>query len=92
MPKTYSLYDAKARFSQVIREVRDGDTVTISYRGAAVAEIRPVAKTTPQSLAARIEALERSGEIIPAAAPDFHFEATADMPGALQEFLKDRDE
>ena len=90
MPKIYSLTHAKARFSQVIRQVRDGDTVTVSYRGAAVAEIRPVSKTMPRSLAARIEALERNGEIISAAVPEFHFEATVHIPGALQEFLKDR--
>lgn len=92
MPRTYTLYDAKARFSQVIREVRDGDTVTVSYRGEPVAEIRPVSKVATSSLERRIEELRRSGEIIPAEIPEFHPQASAHIPGALREFLMDRDD
>jgi antitoxin (DNA-binding transcriptional repressor) of toxin-antitoxin stability system len=36
----YSTYEAKARFSEVIRKVRAGQRVVIAYRGAEVAEIR----------------------------------------------------
>ncbi|MDE0405633.1 MAG: type II toxin-antitoxin system prevent-host-death family antitoxin [Nitrospira sp.] len=39
---TYSTCDAKARFSGVLRLVRDGKTVTVSYRGKPVAEIRAI--------------------------------------------------
>jgi len=38
----YSTYEAKARFSEVIRKVRDGQRVVIAYRGEEVAEIRPL--------------------------------------------------
>ena len=38
----YSTYEAKARFSEVLRHVREGRTVTVSYRGEPVAEIRSI--------------------------------------------------
>ena len=92
MLRTYSLYDAKARFSQVIREVRDGDTVTVSYRGEPVAEIRPVPKVGTSSLEQRIEELKRRGEIIEPENPNFKWKAVAHRPGALKRFLSERDE
>ena len=92
MAKTYSLYDAKARFSQVIREVRDGDTVTVSYRGEPVAEIRGVPKVGTSSLEQRIEELKRRGEIIEPENPHFSLEPSADIPGALERFLEERDD
>ena len=39
---TYSAHEAKARFAEVLRHVRDGETVTVSYRGEPVAEVRPL--------------------------------------------------
>ena len=42
MALEYSIYEAKARFSEVIRQVRDGKTVTVSHRGEPVAEIHPI--------------------------------------------------
>ena len=51
---SYSVHKAKARFAEVIRQVREGKTVTVSYRGEPVAEIRPIqpkAATVEQRLA-----------------------------------------
>ncbi len=42
MSITYSAHEAKARFAEVLRRVRSGETVTVSYRGEAVAEVRPL--------------------------------------------------
>ena len=42
MALSYSIYEAKARFSEVIRQVREGKTVPVSYRGEPVAEIRSI--------------------------------------------------
>ena len=44
MTDLLSVYEAKTRFSEVIRQVREGRTITISYRGEPVAEIRPARK------------------------------------------------
>ena len=42
MRLVYSATEARARFSEVLRHVRAGKTVIVSYRGAPVAEIRPL--------------------------------------------------
>lgn len=88
----YSTYDAKARFSEVLRRVREGRTVTVTYHGEPVAEIRPIGKTS--GLAARVEDLRRRGVLSapgssPGAAPP------AEPPGerragALERFLAER--
>ena len=69
----YSVYEAKARFSEMIRQVRAGRTITISYRGKPVAEIRAVRKSA--SIEERLEELRRQGTLMrfpgnaPTAAP-----------------------
>ena len=40
----YSASEAKAQFSQVLKAVREGDTLIVTYRGDPVAEIRPIRK------------------------------------------------
>lgn len=91
MELNYSTYEAKSRFSEVIRHVREGRTVTVSYHGTPVAEIRPISNK-PKSLAERIVDLERKGEIIPGGEPDQEFQTLANRPGALRRFLDDRNE
>ena len=54
MPITYSTYEAKARFSEVLRQVRAGKTITVSYRGEPVAEIRPI-QTPPVTMEERLD-------------------------------------
>jgi prevent-host-death family protein len=38
---TYSTYEAKAKFSEVMRKVRAGQRIVIAYHGEEIAEIRP---------------------------------------------------
>ena len=45
MLKVYSTYEAKARFSEILRKVRGGESVYVTYRGKRVAEIRPLEKS-----------------------------------------------
>ena len=82
MVTTYSTYDAKAKFSEVIRRVREGETVIVSYRGDPVAEIVP-AKTSQEE---RNAELERRGVLIRQA--DAYW--LARRPGALKRFLDER--
>lgn len=89
MAITYSTYEAKARFSEVIRHVRDGRTVTVTYRGAAVAEIRPL--TEPDTIEERIEDLRARGILSGPSRPRSFFDRGTRVPGALQKFLEDRD-
>lgn len=49
MSKVYSTYEAKSRFSEIIRQVRGGQVARVSYHGREVAEIRPVSIVDPQT-------------------------------------------
>ncbi|MXX76348.1 MAG: type II toxin-antitoxin system prevent-host-death family antitoxin [Holophagales bacterium] len=91
MTITYSTYEAKARFSEVLRQVREGKTVTISYRGEPAAEIRPI-PPKKQTLDERLRELERRGVLVPAQDPNAPIRPIAHRPGALKRFLDERAE
>ena len=87
----YSTYEAKARFSEVLRHVREGRTVTVSYRGEPVAEIRSIQQEF-KTLEDRLDELERRGIIVPSGQPKQPFKALVHRPGVLQRFLDERNE
>ena len=87
----YSTYEAKARFSEVLRHVREGKTVTISYRGEPVAEIRPLRRESTD-LEERLADLERRGILTPRPKNPKPIELGTPVPGALKRFLADRGE
>lgn len=87
---TYSTYEAKARFSELLRRVREGRVVTITYHGEPVAEVRPL--ESAGGTEARLERLRERGVLIPAPDPDRPIEPVARRPGALQRFLEEREE
>ena len=89
---TYSLSEARARFSEAIRWVLRGRTVTVTYRGKPVAEIRPVERGREQTLEERLEELQRTGRLVPAANPMQPLRPVARRPGALARFLAQRGE
>ncbi len=91
MPITYSTYEAKAKFSQLLRQVREGMTVQVSYHGEPVAEIRPLKKARGGT-EARIAELMARGEIQPARDPDAPIKVGKPSRGALARFLADRNE
>src|SRR5712691_6966409 len=66
MAETYSTYEAKAKFSEILRKVRAGQRVVIAYRGEEIAEIRRIDK---KSLAANLRDLERQGILSPLVEP-----------------------
>lgn len=86
----YTTYEAKTRFSEVLKKVREGRTITVTYHGEPVAEIRPLERQS--GTAARIAWLTSRGEIIPAGprVGDL-FPVGPAKPGALQRFLDERD-
>ena len=85
----YSTSEAKARFSEVIRHVRDGKTVTVSYRGEPVAEIRPLER--PTTIEERTRELERRGVLVGPRERRTPFEGGVFVAGALDTFLEERD-
>jgi len=85
----YSTHEAKARFSEVLRKVRAGRTVTITYHGRAIAEIHPM---RPEGgLEARLAALRASGRIAGGGSPRGLLRPVGRRPGALDRFLAERD-
>ena len=91
MAKHYSVYEAKAMLSAILRRVRErGKTVVVSYHGRPIAEIRPVAGATDEPLAERIVRLTESGVLVPARAKG-GLKRVRRRPGALDRFLADRE-
>jgi len=94
MPDEYSLYEAKAKLSALVRQVREGRSVIITVHGQPAAELRPIdpSSRTP-SLAERLAQLDGQGAIrrAPSApgAPDA-FVTGPRKAGALKRFLDDR--
>ena len=96
MPKKYSIYDAKAQLSALVRQVREtGQTFVITVHGEPVAELRPIEAPRPaQTLAERVAELEALGAIRPSTrkpGEKFSFPAGEPVPGGLQRFLDERD-
>ena len=87
----YSIYEAKAKFSELIRRVRQGGTVIVSHHGKPVAEIRPI-EPPDVGIRERIERLEKRGVLQPPSDPEAPLEGVASRPGALQRFLDERQE
>lgn len=61
--ESYTSYEAKARFAERMRKVRQGRSIVITYHGEAVAELRPIAREGGTD--ARIEYLAERGLITP---------------------------
>lgn len=90
--RTWSAYEAKAKFSELLRQVREGQTAVITLHGKPVAEVRPIAPKR-QTLDERLEELERRGALIPATVSpaEADWRPLAHRPGALKRFLDERD-
>ena len=89
MNVVYSTYEAKARFSEVLRLVREGTTVTVSYRGDPVAEIRPIEKAAG-TVEEHFARLEKRGILVPPQRARKPLRVGDPKPGALARFLADR--
>lgn len=63
--KTVTAADANRHFSNLLREVSHGETVTVVSRGKPVATISPVATADPQRRAARKTLLARLRKTAP---------------------------
>ena len=90
MDRTLTLYEAKARFSEVLRLVGEGATIVVTVRGRKVARIIPYGDET---IDARLARLVASGRLTPprvagGAGPRPRGRR---QPGALDRFLAERD-
>lgn len=89
MTSRYTTYEAKAKFGEVLRKVRRGQRVVISYRGREIAEIRPLEGAGSVSEVLRRH--EERGTITPPSEPTGPLRAVARRRGALARFLESRD-
>ena len=87
--KIYSTYEAKAKFSEILRQVRKGRTVRVSYRGKPVAEIRPIGGAD-SGLERRLEGLEERGVLIRSSRQPGTLDIVRRRKGALRRFLAER--
>jgi prevent-host-death family protein len=92
MKRIYSLYEAKAKLSEIVRAVRErGDAFTISWHGEPVAEIRPIQPATSPA-EKRIAQLEAQGVLVPSESDDVVLpDVIVRRRGALDRFLAERD-
>lgn len=86
---SYSVYDAKARLSEIVRRVREGATITITYRGKPVAVMRPVEERR-RTLEEHVRWLEETGQLVRRDPRGLLLKPIARRPGALKRFLQDR--
>lgn len=89
MSTAYSIYEAKAKFSEVMRKVRGGQRVVVTYHGEPVAEITPVGPTA-KGVRGRAARFASTGELIRGSGDFKTFTAVGRRPGALRRFLADR--
>lgn len=92
MALSYSIHEAKARFSEIIQQVREGKSVTVSYRGEPVAEIRSIRRGQESTLDERLNDLERSGSLVRSTIPKRRLRPVERRRGALSRFLAERGE
>ena len=89
MSKEFSTYEAKAKFSELLRMVREGGVCTITYRGQPVAQLVPIQEE--ETFEDRLSRLHKSGQLKAAKIKDSNFTSSESSPGALQRFLDERD-
>ncbi len=93
MSRVFASHEAKARFSEVLRKVRAGETIVVTYHGEEVAKIIPVVRSG-DGLEDRLARLEDLGRLPAARAkgerPRISELARAKRPGALARFLEER--
>ncbi len=90
MRDRYSLYEAKARLSALVRQVREGRRIIITVHGSPAAELRPVEPDTG-TMNHRMADLVAQGVVLPARDPRAPIGPMARRPGALKRFLESRD-
>lgn len=90
MRDTYSLYEAKAKLSSIVKRVREGRPVVVTLHGEPVVEIRAIAPRGG-SLVAKMGRLAERGILVRAAPGASALRTVVRRPGALKRFLDDRD-
>lgn len=89
MARPYPVYKAKAKLSEILRQVKRGRSVTISERGTEIARVVPIQPAC--DLRSRLDLLERDGVVSPSLGQTKGVAPIARRPGALKRFLTSRE-
>jgi prevent-host-death family protein len=87
MKTIYSIYDAKANLSRLLRQVKSGRHITIAERGTPIARVVPYEQ--PHSLAERFAYLRAQGII--RSRKRGKPKVLKKVRGGLRRFLEDRE-
>ena len=88
--KTYSIYEAKAKLSQLIRFVKTSGPVTITERGNPVAQVIPIS-SAQSGLSHRLAHLIDYGLSQKPSRPLKEIKSLGKKSGALKRFLDSRE-
>jgi prevent-host-death family protein len=86
---TYSTYEAKARFSEILRKVLKNRPVVITSRGRPVARIIAY-ETESESLEQRLLRLEKQGIVSGDPSVSDWFDVMKRREGVVKQFLMER--
>ena len=86
---TYSLYEAKTQLSAIVKQVREGQTVTVTLHGDPAVEIRPIPKPKV-SVEEHFRDLEARGILQRSPVKKPKFKPGKHIPGAYARFIADR--
>ena len=87
MRHAYSIYDLKAKLSQVLKLVADGQQVVVTDRGKPSFEI--ILFKEKEGIESRLEFFERQGIVKPGK-QGHSLQPLTKKPGALERFLDER--
>lgn len=93
MAREYSVYEAKAKLSKLLREVRTTQKeVVITHHGQRVAKLVPIDRESEPTLDDRLSQFEANGQLLPATASPKTWERRTSKAsaGALARFLESR--
>lgn len=89
MSRSYSIFEAKAKLSELLRQVKAGHEITINERGKPIARLVPLCKE--ESLADHIAKLVAAGLAKKRTHFDWRLVYSEKREGGLERFLKDRE-
>ncbi|MBI4126215.1 MAG: type II toxin-antitoxin system prevent-host-death family antitoxin [Deltaproteobacteria bacterium] len=88
MATSYSIYEAKSRLSELLRQVKSGTEVTVTERGEPIAKVIPFPRQ--ESFDDRFQELARSGQLTLRSQKEFPSSGKP-ITGALKRFLQERE-
>lgn len=91
MKRYFSIFEAKARLSELIRIVKERHEVIITDRSRPVVRMVPFSPPARESLSQRMQTLERAGQLSPVVSGAARPKQQKGKRDLLEKFLEERD-